>query len=618
MSGHDGGVGSSRVLAVFIVVAGLSLGSRPAAAAVDFLRVSRACEVSTCVRPDSGVDGVTYDRVTKFCGLARGRLDDKWFDDSTMPEVPSLEDLDFAVRYGDGCQGRRHDESVPVSSSGRRVAPGGLSQSTMIWGMVDFLVGRAREQLSEFAVERFTGRLCADAPKDRIAVRSLFPGTCKVLTDDLLTEFMTGFTALQAAVRVDLQGLPLALAAEIDRTVAAGKVPVAARVVFTFATRLVRGEPPLAILRALHEETYLRDASCKDHVAGHLFLATLALASSIAEDGNRFAIPTKGMRVHAALAFAVNIKLLAERDVPIARCFAKRAREVEVAVEALAPVLEDLSELIEAAQDLTGEEESTEVRGRKLAKVVVAGIDLVVTADEALAGRLSEEVRADLETARAIAEHVASGRYGAAVLAIRDLAVELGAEDKLPAGFVRLMSFAADYATARDVETATAAIEAFVLPKESYRGKRRAERTYVRVNAYLGIGASYEIVDGKGAIAMGGYAPIGLEVGTPVGDSGYSIGLLLHVVDLGALTTWRIKLDDEDQADARPEVGFDQIISPGAMLAIGIKDAPFTIGVGVSRVPDLRLDENDTLSPCTSGCDAWRVGVNALVDIPLF
>lgn len=611
-------------VAAAIALVALLASTQPVTAGVDFLDVSDACAVGNCAPPTKQGEKATYTRVVKFCGLARAELPSVAF---TMAEVPTAADLAFAVEfYADGACPTPEGGGAPLvpdSATSAASSSAAFSQSTLIWGAVDFLVGRAREEINTFVVERFTKKLCA-ASKDtkKIALVDLFPASCKVLADeDLLTEFMSGFTVLQAAFRTDIQGLPLALVAQIDDRIAAHEAPVPFRAVFFLARSVLGGERPLAALRALHDEAFFDRVKCDEVGASGLFVGAVAVGSAIADKGGELA-RVDGPEAHryAALAFAVNLRDRAAAGNAVAKCVAHKASEVQAVIKNLEPLLASLDQLVNVGNDMRADvRTSAEIRLRQLARITSATIDLLIAADQTLAGvALPADLVTRLRLANVLVGYLADGEYGRLVLAIRDLAVELKGKDLLPKGFVRVVSFAVDYAMAKDVDAASAAIEAFAAPAGSYKGKRRSETSpYVKLNAYLGAGASFEEIDGKGGIAVGGYAPVGLEVGVPLG-AGWSLGLLLQVVDLGALTTWRIKnLEADDKVDSRPEVGVEQIVSLGGALVLGIKDSPFAIALSVSQVPNLRLDSDDMLSPCAKGCDALRASLSFVVDIPI-
>ena len=113
------------------------------------------------------------------------------------------------------------------------------------------------------------------------------------------------------------------------------------------------------------------------------------------------------------------------------------------------------------------------------------------------------------------------------------------------------------------------------------------------------------------AFSPGFWVPVGLEGG--LGSRVGSFSLLAQVIDLGVLASWRVKNDD---LQSRPEVGFEQVFSPGGAFVWGIPRMPISIAVMAAVSPRLRVLKED--GPGDDKRSAVRVGLSAAVDIPLF
>jgi hypothetical protein len=107
------------------------------------------------------------------------------------------------------------------------------------------------------------------------------------------------------------------------------------------------------------------------------------------------------------------------------------------------------------------------------------------------------------------------------------------------------------------------------------------------------------------------------------------VGLLLSVLDLGAVTTIRqeeeTKGDLPDatdpmttapKAEAAAQIGFAQVFSPGAHFLVGIAGSPFVAGFGVSLSPELR--EVSQAGAVTTEVSVLRYGAFLAVDVPIF
>jgi len=72
-----------------------------------------------------------------------------------------------------------------------------------------------------------------------------------------------------------------------------------------------------------------------------------------------------------------------------------------------------------------------------------------------------------------------------------------------------------------------------------------------------------------------------------------------------------------DSVASAPNVGFKQVIAPGAFVMLGLRGIPLSVGAGTSAVPTLR-----TVTLATGGAQqryAFRpIDVRIAVDIPLF
>ena len=101
------------------------------------------------------------------------------------------------------------------------------------------------------------------------------------------------------------------------------------------------------------------------------------------------------------------------------------------------------------------------------------------------------------------------------------------------------------------------------------------------------------------------------------------IGGLISVIDLGALTTYRVKteLKDSDGNVAGstrqvPEVNFTQIFSPGLFVVMGIARLPLVIGGGLSLSP--RLREVTDSSFVTRDASALRFMGFLAIDVTIY
>ena len=230
-----------------------------------------------------------------------------------------------------------------------------------------------------------------------------------------------------------------------------------------------------------------------------------------------------------------------------------------------------------------------------------------------------ETIQVAMRKAAAIVRNLAERDYGALVVEI--LQLEAPSRWSTKPGVARLVSFAVELARAQDSASMASAFEHFAAPLGSSVAKRERRGLRAGINAYVGGfgGREWSTVPGTdqrtSATSMGAWVPVGFEVGTSWG--GHGLGLFVHVIDVGALASYRIAERDAP-VESTPSINFKRIFSPGAFLTWGWKGAPLTVAAGVSYAPELR--EIKALSSATEmvHTGALRFGLTLALDIPLF
>jgi hypothetical protein len=195
--------------------------------------------------------------------------------------------------------------------------------------------------------------------------------------------------------------------------------------------------------------------------------------------------------------------------------------------------------------------------------------------------------------------------------------------DQLPQSFnmrvhpeiLKLIHFVNDMAAAKDAEDMEKAIDAFALPSGSYSIKRTSRFNF-SLNSFPGLiqaaETSWTASDRSTAFSFGFTAPVGLCAAWGT-TRGYSWGVFLPVIDIGAVT--RLRLDSDSNSATLPELTFKNFLSPGLYLHFGLKKSPVSFHVGAQFGPEVRrrLDNSSTN-------DTWesiRYGVGVVLDIPL-
>ena len=219
--------------------------------------------------------------------------------------------------------------------------------------------------------------------------------------------------------------------------------------------------------------------------------------------------------------------------------------------------------------------------------------------------------------------------------------------------FLKYGNLAVNLATATTPEAFASALEAAMLPAQSYRLKRNSFFSF-SVNAYAGVFGGIESLRNVEAQNrqewMGGFtAPIGIGANwgltqknqskfskTPAKTivnngiiaverrryfTGHSLSLYASIIDIGAVVAFRLKDDESPTA----KVQWKNVLSPGLYVIWGIGNTPLALNIGAQYGPELRSVTATDEATAEAGVPelvvdskAWRFGAALTVDIPLF
>lgn len=261
--------------------------------------------------------------------------------------------------------------------------------------------------------------------------------------------------------------------------------------------------------------------------------------------------------------------------------------ELTALVERLAAALAQLEQAIKTAR---GAKTADERRATAIAVVsaaanfarVVVEVGVADPVERARAERIIEHV---VEAGTAAIDRKPAG-FLAALYA---LSTDLGAAPPLPERIRKYLPLVTSLTSATSAAEVSAALEKFAAPVGSYRGKYQPG-FHVTLSAGLGGDFGYERgVDVPRSRHAGMFAPVGFDL-TWGGCN--ACGLLLSIVDLGALTASRLD-DAAGDATTTQDPRFVQVFSPGAYFRVGLAPkvlGPAFVGAGVSAIPGLRRD----------------------------
>jgi hypothetical protein len=552
--------------------------------------------------------------------------------------------IDEAVRAAkeDGGRGQGAVESIPTLPGFEGI------EGRLIQGLAEFLAKRAKEEALAYLQKTLTEELCK-APADQF-----YPATCAAIRAVDKNRSLAAIRAtLKAAVEIDLRRLPdFSLAyvvAESKATEAVKNVAFGGRIAMSYLAALRSNREPLEVARGLGALP-LQDCEQKDCAeVGHAFRFASAVFYAAAQGGanwNKYfeaMAPTSGAGGARVAVVATALVLLAEarwletdhkgQAIALTQMNAFIAEPVSLWLEILR-LRKDWKDAVDRSKSLGGAERTALFL--QLAEESLAKVSVVVTACMRLqnAKGSAEQLLATMQYLVQARASLINAEYAGSIaylnLAVQEM--QRGHEGKaLPEAWTKHVGLLAEIAEAKSAGEVSAALEGYAEPLGSYATKYRARR--IALNGLVGIFGGAELISASGAHGgsgfFGGFAPVGLHLTTPLGASGaendFHLGLLLSAIDLGAITTYRFNEDlsgdlqgtdpnAKPEAAPAPQIGFEQIVAPGAFLTLGIAGSPFTVGAGVSIAPRLR---KITQAGAQVEASALRMGLSLSIDVPI-
>ena len=180
--------------------------------------------------------------------------------------------------------------------------------------------------------------------------------------------------------------------------------------------------------------------------------------------------------------------------------------------------------------------------------------------------------------------------------------------------------FIANALNAKSKDDLMTALETSANPVGSYRIKRNSTFN-ISLNAYAGGFVGTNKHDGESQTLYGFTAPVGLYLGWGnLGkdandlnkDDGKAFGFFLPLVDVGAVTAFRLKDSDTELAD----VSWSNVFAPGIYASLGFGKCPISLNLGGQMGPELKSIKDDGTSVLTEKEWYWRLGI--VVDISIF
>ena len=504
-------------------------------------------------------------------------------------------------------------------------------ESTLINGLADFLVTRAKAEAIAYLREQITERFCSKASKENLSL--YLPNLCETLQhlDESMSIAATG-TVLNAAARRDLEGMPDALLVQIGAKDPAHLfVYEPSRLSYAAFRAAQAGRSPIEIFRSLHatkqfkceagaasdqcrtilwafrmasallysvDACGLSGTAAQGKLSGMQAVAAVLLAQNNLKPFNDLPLGVGGVRALMRIVAGVGLTL-SDWNLNVNPLFTKKASAAGAASPTSAKTAADVR------RDVASSISKIALDCSQLARSVTSAV--ATAADAASLDKGYDRA----EVAIAIGTDLINEQYGALVTDTSRLFVQLRTDDpELEDLFhvaARIGPLVAELAGAKSSKDVATVLEAAAAPVGSYKAKY--QRAGMSLNSFVGVAGGGEVmqvpaVAGTGATSstsasFGGFVPVGLHATAPFcaaasGGNWFHIGATLSLIDLGALSTVRFKNDVSGSravsqtTSSAPNVGVGQIFAPGFYLTLGLFKSPIVVGAGGSLGPSLR------------------------------
>jgi hypothetical protein len=523
--------------------------------------------------------------------------------------------------------------TIQLGSAQSALSGSAFSESSLIGGLADFVVNRAKDEATVSFLLDLRDRIKGDA-----LLQVLFKQTLVVLNNLETDAANQSLNSLRSAFTADLRALPQvvlssddaanALKALLDKELTGDAKKTADDAIAAFEQNRQLFAVTTSAVRDL-----INDKPVLASLAGYADLKPPTLAT---QPQVRYALITAGV-VAREYRWAPNdtrgqlsdplkrsrFLALLKRDLLAGQAaeaaavatWATKVQETEVSLNEFLTAFDEANSALDSVKHAG----TAEVKSEAMAGVAKAVLD-VLNAARPFAGTMTNEWDAlakNIADLNQLQVAIVGRDYVAAVTDLGNLL----SNDKVPfpTGLLKTLTFAATLATAQSSDDVTNAIEAAALPVLSYQAKRTVTpgkpSTWIGVNAYFGGAVGAERTTGAGAsgtnATFGGLTvPIGLEIGKPLSKVG-SFSIFVPLIDVGTVASFRFNQSDTEQA---PAFKLSQVVAPGLFAVLGITQRyPFSIGFGAQFVPSLRFGTNGA-----GPFDVIRLAAFAAIDVPLF
>lgn len=567
-----------------------------------------------------------------------------------------LNDNPFLSKYIKGSGTASVSEASKRNMAGATTGSiAGLDVTNIVRGIANFMISRAKEELTVSFFERFK-----DFASENPEFKVLFPKTTKTLDRLLAVHYTEMLPTLRTAFHEDLDAVidhlddVLELEKYKDQLAHHPEIRITVKAIQLFPA-LGSGDNPAELLSdfsKLKEWDEIDNSSKFKNVEPTVKLANIISQSLRSRDEDRIWVNRDSLnklysdQVAFELYIGLIFQLTKKEDItfftsqgPLSLYdkFKTNNSDGTVLIQNL------LAEFYQLCGKIEKIKKTLEEKGRNREdyfSYIVAGTDffefsfnIAVLVDKNLA--LNAPLLL-IQDAIDLYKNIYFEEYGQAILEATDLLKHFretfdpqnqSGLDKIIDKSVKYGLFMANMVEAESPEQVEALIESVVLPVGSSSIKKHSTCN-ISVQSYLG---AYYLIDGptNGFITSwndtyGVHAPIGLSISTGLGKVG-SLGVFGSLLDLGAIVDYELALDtivnpigsDEVMIEKDYKIELGQIFSPGAYIVYGFPfNLPLALGVGGQHGPGLSKIETD--GRVIVNDSKWRWNVFLSVDIPFF
>jgi hypothetical protein len=495
-------------------------------------------------------------------------------------------------------------------------------QDALIHGLANFLVNRAKAEALAAAADRFQRGVCGDPTGAR-----MMPMTCALLGTSDPYKVPVSWVAVNATVQKDLHELPLR-ALELGVPLRTKDLLDAPELLYAAVDigerNIAENQESVPLLVGLQDKYATAAGHCADRPMGCGLLGT-GIASEVLLNGY-------SQTAAANTNFApIAIRVIVDQATSVGLVPAGAAAAASLAANLhaqfgriLAAIDSTLAKGLAAKQ--AKKPEDITAYASALTSIPTAMTGAFAASVGLTAHQLTPPTDAIAIWTQLLSAALNKDYVNASVQVILLLKTIEGGD--LPP-WTQYLPMLAQLAQADTADKVQNVVEQLAAPVGSYRGKRGAGNRMLSINGYLGAQGGPEWLGGGGipkarSFQAGVFAPIGFESSWGFGKSS-SLGVLLSVIDLGAVVSFRTSSDttihgagtDTVTVAQSPQVGLSQVFSPGLYVVYGIPCTPLALGVGGSLSPELR-SVTFTSTGAEEQTSAFRVSAFLAVDVTIF